>query len=290
MTLYRDPLAGSKSQVAQKRGLVELRERELRPLTRAMLPRALSAKLEDLRARALGAGAEEAESLASLAAIDAALDALVAALEEAIALAPKLADCPLDVPDPPKPKQRPPWLIEETRQRALRGRFELQVRQVSPDAYVVRWGDLAYLTRLRIAGAPLVAMTRGNFDVQAIATDFTSTLYTSVPSAAPVVRVKPMKTAGGIAKALRLARDDLTGDEAFDETFLVDAPHGGVLLLTPDVTAAMRALEAWSPRLDVRGGLAQVSWSGTFRDRGEDLLPDAAFAAAMGVRAAIERA
>src|SRR5690606_13806736 len=41
VTLYRDPLAGLRSQIATKQGLLESRERALPPLLRAMLPERL---------------------------------------------------------------------------------------------------------------------------------------------------------------------------------------------------------------------------------------------------------
>lgn len=283
MTLYRDPLAGLKSQVATKRGLVEHRARELSPIVRVLLPRALRAKLDAPRPEAEG-------SLEALTSTDAALDALLAAFDEALALAPKVRDCPFDVPDPRKPRQPPPWLIEEARQRAFRLAFEERLRAIAPTSYLVRWGDLTYLARMKLAGAPLVATARGNFDVVAIATDFTSTLRTSVPDAVPPIEVKLEGSLAGVAKALRLARDDETGDPGFDERFLVDASDGGALLLTRDVTAALSTLAPWSPTLRVRAGIAEVAWRGTFRGNGFELLHDAAFDVVLGVRAAIERA
>lgn len=283
MTLYRDPLAGLKSQVATKRGLLEHRQRELAPLIRAMLPRGLRAKLD-------APPPPDGETIDALTSADAALDALVAAYDEALALAPKLRDCPLDVPDPPKPKQPPPWLIEEARQRAFRIRYEERLHEIAASSYLVRWGDLTYLARMKVAGAPLVSIVRGNFDIQTTVTEFTSTLRTSVPDAAPAAEVKPMGSIEGVAKALRLARDDETGDGEFDERFMVDAPDGGVLLLTRDVTAAMRTLAPWAPSLRVRGGIAEVSWRAAFRGIGFELLHDAAFEIVLGIRAAIERA
>lgn len=283
MTLYRDPLAGLKSQVATKRGLLEHRERELAPLIRAMLPRELRGRMDAPRP-------DDAESIEALTSADAALDAVIAAYDEALALAPKLRDCPFDVPDPPKPMQPPPWLIEEARQRELRFRFEERLREVAPESYLVRWGDLTYLARMKVAGAPLVATTRGNFDVQTTVTEFTSTLRTSVPDAAPPIVVKPMGSLDGLAKALRLARDDETGDAELDERFMVDAPDGGVLLLSRDVTAALRALAPWSPTVRVQRGVAEIAWRAVFRGIGFELLHDAAFDVVLGIRAAIERA
>ena len=291
MTLYRDPLAGLKSQVATKRGLVEQRERELAPLMRAMLPDELRKVIDEDRARVAAVRDDEASTtMEALTELDAAIDGLVAAYDEAIALVPKLRECPLDVVDPPKPAQPPPWLIEENRQRFFRVKYEERVREVSSDAYVVRWGDLRYLTRLKVAGAPLVAMTAGNFDIGAITTEFTSVVRTSVPPSTPAVTVKLKGAMGGVAKALGIARDDETGDAPFDDAFLVDGRDGGALLLTRDVTAALRHLEPWNVGLSVKNGLAEILWGGDFRGQGADLLHDAAFAVLLGVRAAIERA
>lgn len=294
MTLYRDPLAGLKSQVATKRGLVEQRERELAPLMRAMLPAALRKKIDEGRSRmgevrAEGDGVDE-RSIETLTVLDGVMDALVAAYDEASMMVPKLRECPLDVDDPPKPVQPPPWLIEENRQRFFRLRFEQRVGEVSSEAYVVRWGDLRYLTRLTVAGAPMVATTAGSFDVGTPMTEFTSALRTSVPSSAPPLQVKTEGALDGVAKVLRLARDDRTGDAAFDDAFLVDGRDGGALLLTRDVTAAMTVLESFGPSLVVKRGVAELTWRGSFRGNGLDLLPDAAFSVVLGIRAAIERA
>jgi hypothetical protein len=285
VSLYRDPLAGLKSQVATKRGLVELRERELAPLIRAMLPVALRQRLVSR-----SNGPREEETVDVLTAVDAELDALLVAYDEALALAPKLRDCPFDVRDPVKPVTEPPWLIEENRQRAFRVRYEERVREVQADAYVVRWGDVRYLTRMKVAGAPLVAATAGNFDLETPTTLFTSTLRTSVHPAAPAVGVKVKGALHGVAKALRLARDDETGDAAFDEAFMVDGPDGGALLLKPDVTAALRELAPWGVSLTVKSGIAEVTWGAAFRGSGFELLHDAAFSVVLGIRAAIERA
>lgn len=288
MSLYRDPLAGLKSQVATKRGLVELRERELPPLIRAMLPAELRAVLEEEKA---ATSVDDTQmGLDELTALDAALDSVIAAYDEAIALGPKLRSCPLDVDDPPKPALPPPWLIEEPRQRTFRICLERRVQEISTDAYVVRWGDLAYLARMKVAGAPIVVTSSGNFDIATPTTTFKSKVRTSVHPSTPRLEVKLQTALGGVAKALGIARDDETGDARFDEAFLVDGANGGVLLLTPDVTAALTALEAWNATLVVRKGIAEVTWEAPFRGIGFELLHDAAFAVVLGIRAAIERA
>jgi hypothetical protein len=106
----------------------------------------------------------------------------------------------------------------------------------------------------------------------------------------PPLGVKVQSTLGGVAKALRLARDDQTGDAEFDDAFLVDGAKGGVLLLTADVRDALRSLEAWGVSLVVRSGIAEVKWTGAFGGKGFELLHDAAFSVVLGIRAAIERA
>lgn len=279
-----------KSQVATKRGLVELRERELAPLMRAMLPPSLRTRIDAGRSRVVEVRDADESSMERLTELDAAADALVMAYDEAHALVPKLRNCPLDVPDPPKPKLPPPWLIEETRQRVFRMRFEERVRDVSPEAYVVRWGDVRYLARLKVAGAPLVAMADGNFEIKTPTTEFKCWLRTSVHRATPALTVKVASALGGVAKALRLTRDDVVGDAAFDDGFLVDGPRGGALLLTEDVRAALHQLAPWNVALVVANGVAEVSWEAAFRGNGFELLHDAAFAVVLGIRAAIERA
>jgi hypothetical protein len=181
-------------------------------------------------------------------------------------------------------------LIEEGRQRAFRVCFEARVREIAPEAYVVRWGDYTYLARLKVAGAPVIAASWGNFDIETPTTVFGSRLRTSVHPSAPPLTVKRSTAIAGVAKVLRLARDDESGDEAFDDAFVVDGRDGGVLLLSRDVTAAMCQLEPWGVGLVVRNGIADVTWEATFRGVGFELLHDAAFAVVLGIRAAIERA
>src|SRR5688572_7248172 len=110
---------------------------------RAMLPAALRRTIDDGRSRVVEVrvadevrDADEA-SMEALTALDGAADALLMAYDEAIALVPRLRECPLDVIDPPKPAQPPPWLIEENRQRSFRMRFEQRVHEISEEAYVV---------------------------------------------------------------------------------------------------------------------------------------------------------
>ena len=69
MTLYRDPLAGLRGQIASKRGLLETRERSLPVLFRAMLPERL-AKVLAKRLK------DDGDSLEDLARVDATLSGM----------------------------------------------------------------------------------------------------------------------------------------------------------------------------------------------------------------------
>ena len=63
-----------------------------------------------------------------------------------------------------------------------------------------------------------------------------------------------------------------------------------VALIGPDVRAALFDLAALSVRVHVRRGVVEVVWSGIDRGHGAEMMPDAALAIALGIRAAIERA
>jgi hypothetical protein len=291
VTLYRDPLTGLRSQVATKRGALASREGELRPLFRAMLPERLRRTLADLGPRAEA----DANTLEDLSDADGALDGLLAAHDEAVSLVPRLRECPDDVRDPARPDIPPPWVIEEAPQLRFRAVFDARVHEISPEAYLVRWGDHAYLTRLRLAGAPVVALARvalnpSNNGLAAQGYGFRGLVRTSIHPAAPPLRVRPQGLLQEVAKVLHLARDRKIGEEVFDDAFMVDTDEAGATLLSADVVAAFRALADAAPSLRVANGIVELTWGGAFGHTGTFLLPDAALDVVLGVRAALERA
>ena len=280
MTLYRDPLAGLRGQIASKRGLLESRERALPALLRTMLPE----RLTTIFARRMK---DDAESLEELSRMDATLDEVLAAHDEAAALLPKLRTCPDDVPDQAKPSNvSPPWVIEEAPQLEYRKLFTRRVAEIAPDAYAVRWDDSAYVSRFTLAGAPLFVKCR--YDVEPIITK--SFARTSVPLELPALEVHEEGVFHAIGRALHLVRDHQTGDAAFDDVFLVDADDATAQVIGPDVRAAFMTLATAEPQLYVRQGVAELQWRAAWSSHPETLLPDAAFAILLGIRAAIERA
>ena len=283
MTLYRDPLAGLRSQIASKRGLLESRERALPSLFRAMLPdrltRVLAQRMKD-----------DAESLEDLSKMDAALDEVLFAHEEAAALLPKLRACPDEVPDPQKPSNvSPPWVIEEALQLEFRKLFTRRVAEIAPDAYTVRWDDSAYASRFVLAGAPFFVKCR--YDATANQPVVTrSFARTSVPAELPALEVHEEGVFHAIGRALHLVRDHRTGDALFDDVFIVDADDATAAVVGPDVRDAFRSIAAAEPQLVVHHGVAELQWRAAWSSFPETLLPDAAFAILLGIRAAIERA
>ena len=282
MTLYRDPLAGLRSQVANKRGLLELRERALPILFRAMLPQ----RLAKIIARRLK---DDADSLEELTRMDATLDELLAAHDEAAELVPKLRACPEEVPDPARGGVGPPWVIEEAQQLEFRKLFTRRLAEIAPAAYLVRWDDTAYVSRFTLAGAPFFVSCR--FDtLTGVATPAPSFARTSVPAELPAIEVHEEGIFHAIGRALHLVRDHQTGDEAFDDVFLVDADDATAGIIGSDVRAALLALTPLQPQLFVRRGVAELQWKSCGTLDPPSLLPDAAFAVLLGIRAAIERA
>lgn len=288
VTLYRDPLAGLRSQIATKKALLESRDRALAPILRAMLPERLRSVLS--RPREPLQVAPEATDLDTLAGIDAALDQLLAAHDEAATLVPKLRECPDEVPDPPKPKVSPPWTIEEPVQLAFRATLTRRLAEIAPDAYLVRWDDTTYLARIRIAGAPLVLTSRIDLLPGQPLTTSRSTARTSVPHSTPLLEVRPQRVFDGIGRALRIVRDREVGHPAFDEAFVVRGDADAVALLSRDVTVALLELRRFKPRLFVRRGIAELVWGNSYTGHTAPLIPDQAIAVVLGIRALIERA
>lgn len=283
MTLYRDPLAGLRSQIASKRGLLSAREHALPVLFRAMLPERL--------VRVLGQRlADDAESLEELSRMDATLDEVLAAHDEAAALIPKLRVCPEEVPDPARTGVvGPPWIIEEASQLEFRRLFTRRLAEIAPDAYLVRWDDCAYVSRFSLAGAPLFVSCRFA-ESAGTASPSRAFARTSVPRELPSIGLHEEGMLHAIGRALHLVRDHSTGDERFDARFRLDAEEASAAVIGGDVRAALLTLAPLAPQLFVRHGVAEVQWRCLGAADPASLLPDAAFAVLLGIRAAIERA
>lgn len=281
MDLYRDPLAGLRSQIATKRGLIEGHERALPALLRALLPPAL---LEAL-ARPSPPAEADPDSVDGLVSVENELDALLAAHDEAAALVPKLRECPDEVPDPPRPALRPPWAIEEDPQLDHRAALTRRLAVVEPEAFLVRWDDATYLSRFKLAGAPLVVSSKYQGSVERAAAN---AARTSVPRRLPAIDVHPEGAIHLVARKLHLVRDRLTGDEAFDREYVLEASPAAALVIGPDVRAAFVGARAVNPRLRVERGIAEITWRSSYDP--DALLPDQVLAILLGIRAAIERA
>lgn len=289
MSLYRDPLAGLRSQIATKRGLLSSRELTLPELFRAMLPKAIGSRLVELKEQLTRHG--EPESLDALTQLDATIDDLLIVHEEASQLVPKLRECPDDVPDPPRPRLAPPWVLEEKVQLTFRMQLTSLVTAIASDAWLVRWGDATYMSRLRVAGAPIIITSR--FELGPTQTTrFTSSVRTSVPRSTPTLEVRHERLLDGVGRALGLVHDDKVGEgrAVFDERYVVNARPGAIALLTHDVTEALLAMDRLDARLTVGRGLAELVWGAELAGRHDAILPEDALTVVLGIRAAIERA
>ncbi len=283
--LYRDPLAGLRSQIATKRGVLHSHERQIPLLLRALLPERIKKAIDGLRARALAEG----DTLETLSDADAALDGVLAAYDEAVQLLPQLRECPEEVRDPPRPRQAPPYVFEEEREKHFRLRFVDRVHEIAPDAYLVRWGDYTYLSRFRVGRAPLIATATISAPIE-VTPYFTTTLRTSVPAETPALHVRPENALEGLGKIVGLVEDRKVGNAALDDTFVVGGGEAAMALLTSDVIAALLALVPQKPSLRVARGVVELTCSGRDRAYAPDTLRDESIAVVLGVRAAIERA
>jgi len=172
-------------------------------------------------------------------------------------------------------------VIEERPQLVFRARFAARLTAIDPEAFLIRWGDTLYLSRLRIAGVPIVLTSERD-----AGGTFHSAIRTSVPAAIPTFEVRPETVLSGIGRAVGIVRDVIVGDPSFDALYVVDGPPCITALFTPDVRAALVSLHPRSPRISVADGVVEARWTGA---EAEHVAPDEALAFALGVRAAIER-
>jgi len=281
---YRDPLAGLKSQVATKRALLDSRERELSPVLRALLPPSLRRTIEDLHAQAVADG----DSMEVLAGIEGALDAVLAAYDEAARYAPELRDSADEVRDPPRAGMPPPWLIEEPYLLRLRDAVRVRLVHVDPDAYVSRFGDFAYISRFKVAGAPYVfVIETGLMPENENVARYTSRLRTSVPESLPSLTVRRERAYHAVGKALHVVREIEVGEPGFDGRFWITGSERTAAVLTWDVRAALERCAHASPVFELSDGAATLSWSGLWPQAISDPLPDGALDVLVGLRVAI---
>ena len=80
-------------------------------------------------------------------------------------------------------------------------------------------------------------------------------------------------------------------DEARDEgRGGADRDEATAAIIGPDVRAAFMTLAPLEPQLFIRRGIAELQWKSLGGTDPASMLPDAAFAVLLGIRAAIERA
>jgi hypothetical protein len=288
---YRDPLAGLLSQVETKRASAGEKAKAVTPVVRALLPRALRGRIDGLLARSLprDGAAAAALDLDTLTRVDADLDALLMALEEALALAPGLRECPEVVRDPPPPAIPSPWSFEEPSQLDLRRRLEARIQEIDAGSFLRRWGDCTYLARFDVEGARVVFMTTVRLLNPMLTVDaFESSLRATIPRALEALHLRPERVHHGIGKALGLAREITVGDAELDEAFFIrGAAASAAVVLEPRPRAGLIALRAARPALRAGDGVVDLAWSGPWRGDVADVLPAAALDVVLGIRGAL---
>ncbi len=285
MSIYRDSLAGLKSQVATKRAVVASREHDLSPVLRALLPARLRDALVDLQPRAFASG----DTMEALTDIEAALDAILALYDEAVDLAPKLRECPDEVENPAPPGMSPPWLMEEPSLVAFREAMRERVLRITTDTYLARFGDFAYIARFRIGSAPYAVVAKAHvLPDDAQVARYTLILRTSVPESLPSLVLSPQGLLHEVGAALHLVREIVLGDPAIDDNFWITGSAATAAILTADVRAALGRLEGRGLALGLGNGMATLSWSGPWHGAAREAFPDAALDVLTGIRLAIE--
>lgn len=260
MSHYRDPLAGLLSQVATKRGLALDRDKRVTPVLRALLPSRIAERIAEHREHALD---ETADSMETLARVDAALDALNSTYEEALLLEDDARTLAFEVADPQRPDIAPPWLIEEPSLLRFRNFLDERIdRALDDDITLLRWGDFGYLTRFRREGAPSTLHIEANLDAnRMVVVGFTATLRTTMPERVPELDLRTEGPHHAVGKALGLARELDTGDAPFDETYWIKGHRHALAFLNRDLRGPLLAIAPYRPRLRFHRGGMSLEWT-----------------------------
>lgn len=285
MSIYRDSLAGLAFQVSTKRAVVVSRDQELSPVLRALLPSRLREALATLRPRALAEG----DTIEKLSDADAALDAMLALYDEGAQLGPKLRESSDDVADPAPPAMSAPWLMEEANLIAFRNAFSARVLELAPDTFLARFGDYAYISRFRIAGAPFAVVVKADIhpDLAGV-TRFEIVVRTSVPPTLASLVLRPEGLHHVVGKALHVVREIETGDPELDSRFWITGAPETSAVFTPAVRAALVELADLGPVLRLGNGMATLSWTGMWHHHAKAALPDVALDVLVALRLAVE--
>lgn len=262
MSEYRDPLAGLRSQIATKRGVAIDRERRVTAALRALLPSRLDERIGATRSRALALpDASEPSSLDGLVAVDAALDELLALYDEALEKEESARRLSFELPDPPRPDQPPPWLIEERQLLSFRAAVEALLATTTEEPGLVRWGDAAYVARFHHHGIRHALWVSASFDPNLYEiSSFEAHVRTLMPERVPALSLSPERVHHAIGKALHLAEDLETGDAILDEAYWIKGDVRAVALLDDRARRILARISALRPTLRFGGGMASVSW------------------------------
>jgi len=234
-TLYRDPLASLRERVAERRA--EAERKRPSAAERDMLSDAQDARLGELE-RAARALEGTTADVASLTALEQALSSLTTAYDECLKSLATMLRLPQIVDSPQNVGPPPPWVVEEPWHRRFSDNLRLLLSETSSEIAVQRVGDHAYLARATYEEAPFflrfaLRIPRGlQFASDLLALQIVPggsslevLLRTSAPDAAPRIFLQQATLLDRAKLLVGLTKEAKTNDQAFDETFLVDAPE-----------------------------------------------------------------
>lgn len=288
MSAYRDPLTHLREVVRAKAEAVAAAEAALSPAMRVRLPAAVRRRLRQLADEDLTATNE----LEALSAAQADLDALLTVLDRARS---RQADsAPTAVAS--VASDQGALLIEEDDQRSFRSALEAALARVDESARLERRGDLGYVTRFSVQGAPVVLTA--TLTVKQVAWDSTGRaiagyaleLRAGVASDLPALVVRPESAVAALGSILGIVEDLDMRDEPFDEAFLVQGDADVArLVLTPAVRRAFVRLAPLAPELRVEAsGIVTLRWrNGEALEWVLECLPRDALAVVVAVRDAV---
>jgi hypothetical protein len=269
---YRDGRAGVLEHLREAELAVAERTARVTPALTKILPEELRARIAELRA-ANQADGDSAEELARVLEVRALL---LDALDEAIALAPSLAEALRDIPDgvPSVPPQDDPWGPAGTEEAMVQLLSEARSSAwpLDPDAEISPSGKRV-VGRLTVDHVPLLWLVELGAWMNANRSPVGPTTLTflrstqlvevNVPAALGRLVVRPRGLGDALRKLLHLDHGLESGDSAFDRTFFVegDEAFARPLLTAPVKARLVECARHGSFRVLVEGGVASVAWS-----------------------------
>jgi hypothetical protein len=270
--VYRDAMIGLRARIAEMDSVADERERRFAPDLLVHLPHEMRERLAELR-EACG---PHGDTIDELARAERDRSIYVELLDRALALAPELEVRLREVPtSAPRLKRRgtgaPVFLSQAVIGEALLQVGKVVARVVTrhdPSAEVVNLDGLTFAAELRAHGAPLALLVECFVDPERPFEPRVQ-VATSVAEGTPHLHVAPEGWMHAVARTMGLRAHSATGDESFDERFVIEGESFAARsLLGADVRAALLAIGREDvPDLLVEGGAAIISWSFEPSDR-----------------------